>query len=253
MKTSYYLYILKNINYYMVSYIGCDLSLTSAALVIKSKGKYHFLSYMKNFKNGKWIKKLDFINFTGTDFISNVDYSINENNKLKDYDYITSNIINDIKKITGDDEIIFNIEGYSYSSGGKSTSIIDLVTYTTLFRSKMVNILNAKMNVISPSTLKMQSCYLTYGGEIKRNKKGEIIKILTKTPEGISGGTMKKHQIFKCLNDSKIDNVLTKFIRENFLEIYKMSSIIKPLDDINDAFFLLLFLELDVNNIIKNG
>ena len=64
---------------------------------------------------------------------------------------------------------------------------------------------------------------------------------------------MKKHQIFKCLNDSKIDNVLTKFIRENFLEIYKMSSIIKPLDDINDAFFLLLFLELDVNNIIKNG
>ncbi len=237
----------------MVSYIGVDLSLSSAAIVIKSKGKYHFLSYMKNFKYGKWTKILDFINITGTYFTVNEDYSINENNKLSDYDKITDLIISDIKKICDDDKIIYNIEGYSYSSGGKTTSIIDLVTYTTLFRSKMKNILDAEMNVISPSTLKMQACYLTYGGEIKRNKKGVITKITTKTSDGISGGLMKKHQIFKCLNDSNIDNVLTKFIRENFNEIYKMTAIIKPLDDINDAFFLLLFLELNIKDMIKNG
>ncbi|SRR6266403_2212110 len=235
----------------MYSYIGVDLSLTSAALVIKTNGVYHYLSYVKNFKYGKWTKLMNFVNITSTEFKISDNYSTNENNKLIDYDRITDQIIFDIKKITGDDNIIYNIEGFSYSSGGKTSSIIDIVTYTTLFRSKMKNILNAKMNVISPSTLKMQACYLVYGGEIKKNKSGNIIKIITKTSDGISGGSMKKHQIFKALNDSNINNDLTKFIRENFKEIYKMSSIIKPLDDINDAFFLLLFLESNIVDIIK--
>lgn len=237
----------------MISYIGVDISLTSTAIVIKSKEKYHYLSFMKNFKQGKWTKMLDFINIVGTEYRISDDYSTNENYKLEDYDRITDMIISEIKKITLDDEIIYNIEGFSYSSGGKTSSIIDLVMFTSMFRNKMKNVLKAKMNVISPSTLKMQACYSVYGGTVKRNKKGEIVKLETRSSDGISGGNFKKHQIMKGLNDSNIQNYLTIFIRENFKELYKMASIIKPLDDINDAFFLLYILENDINNKILNS
>lgn len=237
----------------MISYIGVDISLTSSAIVIKNDNKYHFLSYMKNFKQGKWTKLMDFITITGTEFKISDNYSTNENYKLEDYDRITNQIILDIKKITGDDKIIYNIEGFSYSSGGKTSSIIDLVMFTSMFRNKMKNILNAEMYVISPSTLKMQACFSVYGGTVKRNKKGEIVKLETKNKIGISGGSFKKRELMLSLNDSTIQNCLTIFIRENFKELYKMANIIKPLDDINDAFFLLYILENDINNKILNS
>ena len=230
-----------------------DISLTSTAIVIKNNNQYHYLSFMKNFKQGKWTKMMDFINIVGTEYRISDDYSTNENYKLEDYDRITDMIISEIKKITLDDQIIYNIEGFSYSSGGKTSSIIDLVMFTSMFRNKMKNILKAKMNVISPSTLKMQACYSVYGGTVKRNKKGEIVKLETRSSDGISGGNFKKREIFKCLNDSTIQNDLTIFIRQNFNELYKMVNIIKPLDDINDAFFLLYILENDINNKILNS
>jgi hypothetical protein len=224
------------------NYIGIDLSLTSAAISIFNKNGYRFLSYMKNWeKPTKWTKNLlDHVKITGVKYRISEDYSEQENYKIEDYRKNVETIINDIKNCIVDGDIAFAIEGYSYNS--ETSSIIDLVTMSTFLRDKLKTELNAKMYVYSPSTLKLQTCGLVYGW----SKSGvKTIKYTTRNTDGMAGGNFKKREMMKALNDYPCDSNLSKFIKENYNELYKMSNIPPPIPDLVDSYWLLKVLMND--------
>ncbi len=225
-----------------MNFIGIDMSLSSTAISIWNKNGYFFLSYLKNWeKPTKWTKNImDYVKITGVKYKVSEIYSEQENLKIDDYTANVDTIINDIKNCMIDGDIFFAIEGYSYNS--ETSSLIDLVTMGTLLRNKLKTILNAKMSVYSPSTLKKESCGLSYGW----TKSGvRTIKYSTRSPDGIAGGDFQKHQMLKALNDYPCSSKLSLFTKQYFGDLYTMKSIPAPIPDLIDSYWCLKVLMND--------
>lgn len=222
-----------------MNYIGIDISLTSTAISFyNEKYGYKFFSYMKNYtKPTKWTKRIDFVNLKGVFYDTSEDYSEQENMKMTDYQLLVINIITDIQKFIIPGEIIVATEGYSYNS--LAGRLIDLVTLGTLIRDRFTNKMGAEMIVMSPSTIKKETCGLVYGWD----KKGKrVIKYSTRSTKGIAGGNFKKHQMLEALNDYDCDTQLKGFCDEFFEEVYHMKNIPSPIDDLVDSYWILKIL-----------
>ena len=223
-------------------YIGIDASLTSTAISIKTPNRYHFFSYMKNYKpNNKWVKSLDFVDVKEASYRKNSDYSTNENYIIEDYSTVVSKMVKDIKSVITGGEIFVAIEGYSYSS--VTSSIINLVTLGTLIRKEIKENISNTLTVYSPSTLKKETCGLVYGWT-KKGKK--VIKYETRNNWLVAGGNFKKHQMFQSVNESKYDSKLDKFCKEYYEDIYFMKKIPSPIDDLVDSYWLMRILYNDL-------
>jgi hypothetical protein len=227
-----------------VNYIGLDPSLISTAMVVN--GKLFNYCREKDATNksglGKWFKycedkvTLRFITYRESD-----NYSESEITKLKDYDNITDMIVKDIESnIDKTKPTKVAIEGYSYSSD--AGAIIDLVTLSTLLRKKLYDYVTKDIEVLSPSTLKLESCKLTYP-PINEGKKKE--KWVYKNTYGVSGGNLTKHGMFMCIVDNKnIEDNWSKLCKTLKDDIMNVSKVPKPFEDLNDAWLLY--------NIIRN-
>ena len=152
-----------------MNFIGIDPSLVSTAVVINVTIINYCRESKVMLKNGmsKWFKSAEqyctyrYINYRDFD-----NYSDGELTKLKDYDTITEIIIKDILDlINPDDESIIGIEGYNY--GATVGDLVDLVTFSTLLRKKLFDRVSERIIVLSPSTLKLEACKLTYDPIIK--------------------------------------------------------------------------------------
>ena len=160
-------------------------------------------------------------------------HSDSELDKLGLYEDITDEIIQDINSILSenDEETLICIEGYSYAS--QTSALIDLVTFSTLLRSKIMLDNLAHLMVVSPTTLKVRACEFTYGERF--NAKGK--KISCCNEDGLSGGRFKKPDILKCLLDKeelKEDDYVL-LLRELLDDLMGMSNVPKPIEDLNDA------------------
>ena len=226
--------------------VALDPSLISTGLVINGKvfnycresdavNKKGFSKWFDLCKNNITYKYID-LSVSG-------DYSETEMNKLKLYYKITNDIILTIKdNIDNTLKTKIAIEGYSYSSA--AGPLIDLVTFSTLLRSKLLNITD-DITILSPSTLKLESCKLTYkpiekiiGGKKPRTE------LLYKNNIGIAGGSFTKTEMFEALieNDNFNDDYCT-FLKSNKEVILASSKIPKPLEDTNDSYLLYLYLK----------
>lgn len=227
-----------------MNFIGIDPSLISTAMVVNGKLFNYCREKDATNKSGlsKWFLLCeDKVTLRYIDYRSSDSYSESELIKLKDYDKITDMIIKDIEEtIDKSQKTVVAIEGYSYSSD--AGSIIDLVTFSTLLRKKLYDYISQDITVFSPSTLKLESCKLTYP-PINEGKKKE--KWVYKNDYGVSGGNLTKHGMFMCIVDNK--NIedgwinLCKTLKEDIMNVTKVP---KPFEDLNDAWLLY--------NIIKN-
>jgi hypothetical protein len=219
-----------------MNYIGIDASLTSTAISVVNEKGYFFFSYLKGYeKPGKWTKLIeDFVKITGVSYEKDDDYSTQENLKLNDYQNLVSTIISDLKAVLVEGEVYAAIEGYSFSSA--AGHLIDLVTLGTLIRDRLKSELNAELNVYSPSTLKKETCGLTYGWTQKGKKKKTYI---CRNTIGIAGGSFKKHQMLESIKDYNCDSELNKFCTEYFDDIYTLKKIPSPIDDLVDSYWVL--------------
>lgn len=220
-----------------MNYISIDPSLNSTALVVNGK----IFNYCREDdacgKTGlsKWYKICEqYITYRWITHRKYDDYSDGELIKLKDYDLITDNIIKDIlDNIDTSIPTHVGIEGYSY---GQSSEIIDLVTFSTLLRKKLFDLVSEDILVLSPSTLKQLACKLTYK-PIDIGKKKP--KLEWRNNYGISGGKFTKTEMFLAIveNDEIKDNwfTLCKEIKDDVLS---NKSIKKPLEDTNDSILL---------------
>jgi len=220
--------------------IGIDTSLTSCGMFIKKiNGDEFYYNYRNNDKISKWHKLLG--NITYKSYYTPVinDYSKQEIAKLVSYKKITDLIVEDILRHCVPSETIIITEGYSYSSSNTS-SLIDLIGYATLLRSQLITLNFHDFLIKSPSTLKLDTCKITYkpiekviGGKKPR------IELIWKNNDGISGGHFKKHQMLEAVFDNiNIHNKVKEILMPYKTDLLLMQSIPKPIDDIIDAILL---------------
>ena len=223
--------------------VAIDPSLISTALVVTSGDTFKMFNYCRESsafgKTGikKWFKMAEqYVTYRFIEYREFEDYSEGELIKLKDYDKITDGIIKDIlDNIDSTKPTKIGIEGYSFSS--TAGDIIDLVTFSTLLRKKLFDKVSEDITVLSPSTLKLESCKLTYPPIIKEvGGKKPRQEFIWRNAIGISGGKFTKTEIFMSIVENKNwDDYWTKHCKLVKSDILSISAIPKPYEDINDA------------------
>ena len=228
----------------MKHYIGIDPSLISTSMVIDGKVFNYCKEKTAVTKQGKYTKWFDVMKDVITYRYITIDkvdsYSDSEINKLMSYDIITNMIIKDIEDNIESDNVIIYIEGYSYSSS--VGPLIDLVTFSTLLRRKLLTI-TTNITILAPSTLKLESCKLTYEPiEKKIGGKNPRTEYIWKNKLGIAGGSFSKHDMMDAIleNDDFKDLDYVKVLHENKNSIMFTKTIKKPIEDSNDAYLLYL-------------
>lgn len=227
--------------------ISIDPSLISTAMIVSSKESFKIYNYCRESKVigkkgiSKWFKLAEeHIEYKFIKYRSFKSYSEGELIKLKDYDLISDIMIKDIKSnIDISKPTKIAMEGYSFSSGS-GNSIIDLVTFSTILRKKLFDEISQDITILSPSTLKLEACKLTYDPVIKETGKNKI-KIVTEWRNniGISGGKFTKTDIFlSIIENNNYNDYWSKHCKLNKSDILSTKEIQKPYDDVNDSFIL---------------
>lgn len=226
--------------------VALDPSLISTALVMSSGDTFKMYNYCRESsafgKTGikKWFKLAEqFVTYKFIEYREFKDYSEGELTKLKDYDKITDNIISDIlSNIDTSKPTKIGIEGYSFSS--TAGDIIDLVTFSTLLRKKLFDQISEDITVMSPSTLKLESCKLTYPPIVtETGKKVKKVKIEYRNTLGMSGGKFTKTDMFMAIvENNEMQDFWTKHCKLVKSDVLGVATIPKPYEDVNDAFLI---------------
>lgn len=219
--------------------IGCDLSLTSSAISILKDNELILLNYTSKKANYKWIKNSShLIRFTHHNFDNSDKYTESEVDKLKKYDEISESIKNDILSIiSGYDNIKIYIEGYAFSANGK---LIDIITFSTLLRYKLLKLPNVQLYFIPPSSLKS-----FIGGEVyEKDKKG-----IYRNESGKAAGSFDKKDMMEALLKLELNFEYIDYINNNRILLLETKDIPYPFTDINDS-LLLMYYGMKENDII---
>lgn len=226
--------------------VAIDPSLVSTGLVVGSGDDYKMFNYCRESdvygKTGmtKWYKYAEehviyrFINYR--EFL---DYSEGELTKLKDYDTVTDLIINDIlSNIDKNKETKILIEGFNF--GAQVGDLVDLVAFSTLLRKKLYDLVSKDINVLSPSTLKLESCKLTYEPEVTEiGGKNPRKEYKWKNNIGIPGGSFVKKDMYLSIIENKLNkDRWFKHLIDMKEDILNVKTIKKPYEDINDSYLL---------------
>ncbi len=225
-----------------MNYVAIDPSLSCTAMVVNHNKYVYTTPTVAHTKKGelkRWFNLCE--NHAKIRIFNEPDDSSNHSEKelakFNHYNEITSKIITDILKyVIPGEHITVAIEGYSYSSS--AGPLIDLVTFGTLLRSKLINTFpDIQLKILTPSEVKLQAAMLTYPPIYKNKAK---TKIEYRNNEGVAGGSFKKPDMYKVLveNTDLQNDSWVKFLAEHSEEQLSMKSISKPIEDINDSYIL---------------
>lgn len=233
----------------MNNYIGIDISLNSTAIYISSKKGEFILSFTNKKDNNIYIKELDRY---GVKFFHNIrevskDYSENEILKLRHYNLLSNTIISEIlERIDINYDTFCQIEGYSFSKN--TSSILDIVSFSTLIRVGLLNSIDGvDIKIISPSTLKLETCKLVYTPIDVGKKKP---KLEFRNEQGISGGSFKKPQMFRAMLDGNIKSPISEMLLA-YKDLVDRDKIPNPIEDIIDSIFACKIRINEIENIIR--
>lgn len=217
--------------------VTIDPSLSSTAICVNNQFFVYASDTRAKTKAGKykkWFAALEphvSIRSFDTD-TSKLDYSDQQVKKVELYDKITDNMISDINlSIDNDEPTLFAIEGFSYSSA--TNALIDLVTYSTLLKSKLLVDKDNRLMVVSPMSLKVEACKLTYG--VTFNDKGKELPCSNR--DNVKGGKFTKNEILNTLlENSKLTNDwYIKLLKTFTDDLSNLNKVPNPIEDINDA------------------
>lgn len=230
----------------MKNIVAIDPSLISTALVVSSGDTFKMYNYCRETdaygKKGltKWFKFAEeHIIYQFIEYREFVDYSEGELTKLKDYDKITDQIIDDIlKNINPKLETKIGIEGYNF--GAQVGDLVDLVAFSTLLRKKLYDKVSKDITVLSPSSLKLESCKLTYKPVIKeiggKNPRKEYI---WKNTIGMPGGKFTKFDMYYAIiENNDLNDYWAKHCKLMKSDMTSVKGINKPYEDANDAYLI---------------
>lgn len=229
----------------MNNYIGVDISINSTAVYIQSNKGINILSFTNKKDSNKYIKELE--NYGVKFFFIEKDvsknYSINEVLKLKRYDYIAHTLAKEtLKYIDINENSYCQIEGYSFTRN--TQSILDVVSLSTLIRCYLMeSIKDLQLFIISPKSLKLESCKMCYEPVNIGIKK---VKYKYVNNDGVAGGSFKKPDMYKAIIDGHIDTPIYNMLNDYKDDLLNRDKIPNPIEDINDATFACVVLKRDV-------
>lgn len=137
--------------------IGIDFSINSTAVSINEEGKLTLFSFVPNFQSGKAAFRThdaiqEIVTVVGYDKVANTKESLEDQRiKIRNANELSDKIISHIRPYLEQAEFI-NIEGFSF--GSKGNSFIDLITYNTFLKVKLLQIVGEKIWVIPPKSIK---------------------------------------------------------------------------------------------------
>ena len=230
--------------------ICIDPSLTCTALIVNDKKFVYASKHLVFTKNNNFVKWFDMVsdlitirsydtNINSLTKISNaLTYSNEQLIKLNIYSNICADILKDIlDNIDCGTVSKVYIEGYSYSS--VNGPIIDLVSFGSILRYCLLYNGFTDLNIMAPQELKKMAASLAYNSSKTKSK-----KITYFDNEGKAAGKFDKTDMLKCL--LKIDNNNDKWLfrLHDFKEqLLNMKSVPKPLEDVNDAKLMYVFVK----------
>ena len=138
--------------------IGIDFSINSTAIAIKMGDSTHLLSFVPNYISGKAAFKIHdalkgIVITQGYIKLDKSKDSIEEqSNKLANAYCLSAMIMTTLDVIGIDHVDEIRIEGFSYAS--KGNSFIDLITYNTFLKVKLIQKFGHIIKVVPPKTLK---------------------------------------------------------------------------------------------------
>jgi hypothetical protein len=231
----------------MENFIGIDISINSTAVYIESDRGKSILSFTNKKDNNIYIKELVRygVKFFHLNRETSTDYSKNEILKLNHYNDISNKLIDEIiNSINLDKKTYCQIEGYSFSKN--TSSILDIVGLSTIIRSDLMrNIDGIDVSIISPSSLKLETCKIVYKPIDIGIKKPKLKYV---NDQGISGGSFKKPQMFKAMIDGKIDTPIFEMLN-TYSDLMEREKIPNPIEDIIDATFACKLKMKEINDI----
>jgi len=137
--------------------IGIDFSINSTAVSINEGGNLTLFSFVPNFQSGKAaFRTHDAIR----EIVTVVSYNKEPNTKnsledqrikIRNANDLSDQIISHIRPYLEEAEFI-NIEGFSF--GSKGNSFIDLISYNTFLKVKLLQIVGEKIWIIPPKSIK---------------------------------------------------------------------------------------------------
>lgn len=232
-------------------FIGLDVSKISTALCIEKDSITKLFSYTTKKSNNIWVKNTsEFINYRHVEYNYNqeTEYSKSELLKLNEFNTITDLIITDIfDNVKNIDSVRIGIEGYSYNSKGP---IFDLIEFTTYLKYKLIYKLfrYSDIKIISPLSLKSETCKMVYKPRIELKGKRIIKEILHyENNKGKEATKFDKWDMLYALIDSDIDMNIIDWCRNNLNEITKGKEVPKPIDDIIDSIWLKELMKKEFN------
>lgn len=184
----------------------------------------------------KWFKFAEqYVTYRFINYREYKNYSEGELIKLKDYDKITDMIIEDVlSNINPDEPSYIGIEGYNF--GASVGDLVDLVTFSTVLRKKLFDQVSQNITVLSPKTLKQESCKLTYP-PIDIGKKKP--KLQWRNKEGIAGGHFTKREMFlSIVENDNLNDDWGKHCKSIAADLLENKTIKKPYEDVNDAYLI---------------
>ena len=211
--------------------VGIDFSINSPSFCCLKGNKYIWGSLTRSDRTEESLKKnskkpfailgdmenLRFIFLDKKELPS--EYSERERVKIEYFLEIVDNLWDAISKEMGDEPFKVAMEGLSFSSNGNS--LVDIAMATALLRERIINKIGVEnFHVFSPTSIK---------------------KFAVK-------GNAKKDELYYALIDLKEEgtnmNELTQVLAENQEEWITPKKVVnKPVDDIVDATWILLFLK----------
>ena len=220
--------------------VAIDPSLNSTAIKVNDKlinYANHKNVFTKKLNYTKWYQiAKPYMDIKTIEYDSFDVYSEREIYLLQKFNSIADSIIDDIKLyLKPNEDTIVGIEGYSYSSS--AGPLIDLVTFSTILRTKLYFNISKNITVIPPNKLKTFASEYTYE-KIYSNKKQT--KWVCRNNEGIAGGRFTKKEMFQAILDNpKIESKYISFLKQ-FPN--QFTNIPKPFEDINDAVWIYYYL-----------
>lgn len=219
--------------------IGIDISLNSTGVFIENGNKRKFLCFPTNTTEKKLFKSVAsaygvFKDLSQEEFETVIltreatklnkkekkVHTLLETTKLRDAKRNSQIIIDKIKEEVGEKKSVkIGMEGFSYGSSGKS--LIDLVGLSYLIRERIIDA-GFDLSIVTPSSLKKFA-----GKEIERKTGGD------------NKLQMLDHFVELNCGDEGIKNSgFWKLIHEDKESVLRKGKILKPVDDLVDAYFL---------------